>query len=86
MNIHPQAHNTPVYNIQWNTFIPNIFITCASGAAPFATMMRMMRLSRILLMIIAMVMMLATRLKIPIKHLDIGDGERSLSNHHGCHF
>ena len=24
------AHNTPVYNIQWNTFIPNIFITCAS--------------------------------------------------------
>ena len=25
-----QAHNTPVYNIQWNTFIPNIFITCAS--------------------------------------------------------
>ena len=26
-----QAHNTPVYNIQWNTFIPNIFITCASG-------------------------------------------------------
>ena len=21
------AHNTPVYNIQWNTFIPNIFIT-----------------------------------------------------------
>ena len=25
------AHNTPVYNIQWNTFIPNIFITCASG-------------------------------------------------------
>ena len=25
-----QAHNTPVHNIQWNTFIPNIFITCAS--------------------------------------------------------
>ena len=24
------AHSTPVYNIQWNTFIPNIFITCAS--------------------------------------------------------
>ena len=25
-----QAHNTPVYNIEWNTFIPNIFITCAA--------------------------------------------------------
>jgi dynein intermediate chain 1 len=24
------AHSTPVYNIQWNTFIPQIFITCAS--------------------------------------------------------
>ena len=31
LDLHPQAHNTPVYNIQWNTFIPNIFITCASG-------------------------------------------------------
>ena len=29
LNTYP-AHNTPVYNIQWNTFIPNIFITCAS--------------------------------------------------------
>ena len=25
-----EAHNTPVYNIEWNTFIPNIFITCAA--------------------------------------------------------
>ena len=36
MNIHPQAHNTPVYNIQWNTFILNIFITCASGGDIFS--------------------------------------------------
>ena len=25
-----EAHNTPIYNIQWNTFLPNIFITCAA--------------------------------------------------------
>ena len=24
------AHNMPVYNIEWNTFIPDIFITCAA--------------------------------------------------------
>ena len=24
------AHSTPVYNIQWNTFVPQIFLTCAS--------------------------------------------------------
>ena len=24
------AHNTPIYNIQWNTFLPNIFLTCAA--------------------------------------------------------
>ena len=24
------AHSTPVYNIQWNTFVPNIFVTCAA--------------------------------------------------------
>ena len=29
LNPYP-AHNMPVYNIQWNTFISNIFITCAS--------------------------------------------------------
>ena len=25
-----EAHNTPVYNIQWNTFLPSVFITCAA--------------------------------------------------------
>ena len=24
------AHSTPVYNIQWNSFVPNIFVTCAA--------------------------------------------------------
>ena len=25
-----QAHVTPVYNIEWNSFLPNIFISCAA--------------------------------------------------------
>ena len=25
-----EAHSTPVYTIKWNTFIPNIFLTCAA--------------------------------------------------------
>ena len=25
-----QAHFTPVYNIEWNSFLPNIFISCAA--------------------------------------------------------
>jgi WD40 repeat protein len=24
------AHNTPIYNIKWNTFLPNIFLTCSA--------------------------------------------------------
>ena len=24
------AHNVPVYNICWNTYVPTIFITCAA--------------------------------------------------------
>ena len=24
------GHNTPVYNIQWNTFLPSVFLTCAA--------------------------------------------------------
>ena len=24
------AHSPPVYNIQWNSFVPNIFVTCAA--------------------------------------------------------
>ena len=25
-----EAHNTPIYNICWNPFLPSIFLTCAS--------------------------------------------------------
>ncbi len=25
-----QAHSTPVYNIQWNKYIPEIFLTCGA--------------------------------------------------------
>ena len=25
-----QAHATPVYNIQWNNFIPTVFLSCAA--------------------------------------------------------
>ena len=25
-----RAHNTPICNIAWNTYVPSIFITCAS--------------------------------------------------------
>ena len=25
-----QAHHTPVYNIQWNTFLTDVFISCAA--------------------------------------------------------
>ena len=24
------AHNTPIYNISWNTYVPSIFLTCAA--------------------------------------------------------
>jgi dynein intermediate chain 1 len=24
------AHSTPVYNIQWNPFVPEVFVTCAA--------------------------------------------------------
>ena len=24
------AHNTPIYNVAWNSFVPSIFLTCAS--------------------------------------------------------
>jgi dynein intermediate chain 1 len=24
------AHNTPIYNIAWNTYVPSIFLTCAA--------------------------------------------------------
>ena len=46
-----QAHNPPVYNIQWNTFIPNIFITCASGGI-------MVMMIVIVTMMMVMVMMI----------------------------
>lgn len=25
-----QAHDTPIYNIAWNTYVPSIFISCAA--------------------------------------------------------
>ena len=25
-----EAHNTPVYNLQWNSFLPSVFISCAA--------------------------------------------------------
>ena len=24
------AHNTPIYNVAWNSYVPSIFLTCAS--------------------------------------------------------
>ncbi len=25
-----QAHNTPIYNIAWNSYVPSVFLTCGA--------------------------------------------------------